>query len=377
MSSSAQHPYAIAMWDFSWLERRWPGAGYEDWNVALGQLAHRGYNAVRIDAYPHLISADAHRTWRLEPMWTQTSWGAQSPLSVTVLPSLIEFIRAARRYGIVVALSTWYRDGAARTRETIVTPADQARIWRDTLRRIEAAGLLDSILYVDLCNEFPQQRWAAYTAGRPESQVSKTEPSLVAWMRESIAELRNDYPTLAFTYSFHTEFDRWQELDVGMLDLLEVHTWMAGADDDRYNKAVGYGFERFAPIGFDNLARNGRREYEANRETYDALLFADIDRIADWSRAARLPVHTTEGWAVVDYKDWPGLDWDWILDLNARAVEYVASKGRWTGIATSNFCGPQFVGMWREVEWHQQLTTRITSAPLDEDLLVDSATADW
>ncbi|MBN1791595.1 MAG: cellulase, partial [Bacteroidales bacterium] len=24
-------PRAITMWDFSWLERRWPGAGYEDW----------------------------------------------------------------------------------------------------------------------------------------------------------------------------------------------------------------------------------------------------------------------------------------------------------------------------------------------------------
>lgn len=23
---------AITMWDFSWLERRWPGAGYEDWD---------------------------------------------------------------------------------------------------------------------------------------------------------------------------------------------------------------------------------------------------------------------------------------------------------------------------------------------------------
>ena len=25
-------PRAITMWDFSWLDRRWPGAGYEDWD---------------------------------------------------------------------------------------------------------------------------------------------------------------------------------------------------------------------------------------------------------------------------------------------------------------------------------------------------------
>jgi hypothetical protein len=29
------HRLAIAMWNFSWLERRWPGAGYEDWDRAL------------------------------------------------------------------------------------------------------------------------------------------------------------------------------------------------------------------------------------------------------------------------------------------------------------------------------------------------------
>jgi hypothetical protein len=28
-------PRTITMWDFSWLERRWPGAGYEDWDKAL------------------------------------------------------------------------------------------------------------------------------------------------------------------------------------------------------------------------------------------------------------------------------------------------------------------------------------------------------
>ncbi|MBM4057303.1 MAG: cellulase, partial [Planctomycetes bacterium] len=59
------HPVGIAMWDFSWLERRWPGAGYEDWDVAVGELADRGYEAVRIDAYPHLISAHADADWTL------------------------------------------------------------------------------------------------------------------------------------------------------------------------------------------------------------------------------------------------------------------------------------------------------------------------
>ena len=31
-------PRAITMWDFSWLERRWPGAGYEDWDQVFTSL---------------------------------------------------------------------------------------------------------------------------------------------------------------------------------------------------------------------------------------------------------------------------------------------------------------------------------------------------
>ena len=33
----------ITMWDFSWLDWRLPGAGCEDWDVALRELAERGY----------------------------------------------------------------------------------------------------------------------------------------------------------------------------------------------------------------------------------------------------------------------------------------------------------------------------------------------
>lgn len=37
-------------------------------------------------------------------------------------------------------------------------------------------------------------------------------------------------------------------------------------------------------------------------------------------------------------------------------------------ISTSNFCGPQFVGMWRDVEWHRRLTDIIHSAPVEKEL---------
>ncbi|MDR1392644.1 MAG: hypothetical protein LBJ62_01535 [Bifidobacteriaceae bacterium] len=49
---------------------------------------------------------------------------------------------------------------------------------------------------------------------------------------------------------------------------------------------------------------------------------------------------------------WAGYeDWDWILDPNAKGMAAACAADRWIGLCTSNFCGPRFVGMWREVAW--------------------------
>jgi hypothetical protein len=73
------------MWEFSWIERRWPGAGYEDWDRALDELTDRGYNAVRIDPFPHLLSTDPHRTWTIWPEWNTQDWGSPDVNRITLM----------------------------------------------------------------------------------------------------------------------------------------------------------------------------------------------------------------------------------------------------------------------------------------------------
>ncbi|MGA2348572.1 MAG: cellulase-like family protein, partial [Candidatus Sulfotelmatobacter sp.] len=94
-----------------------------------------------------------------------------------------------------------------------------------------------------------------------------------------------------------------------------------------------------------------------------------IDHHAAVSRKMKMPLITTECWGIVDYKDWPLLKWDWVKDLCALGAQHAASTGQWLAIATSNFCGPQFVGMWRDKAWHQQLTHTIKSAEIAAELL--------
>jgi hypothetical protein len=62
------------------------------------------------------------------------------------------------------------------------------------------------------------------------------------------------------------------------------------------------------------------------------------------------------------------LDWGWIKDLCELGLTQAAGSGRWVGMATSNFCGPQFVGMWQDVEWHKRLTDMIKTSNIDSDL---------
>lgn len=369
MKAKIAKPFAITMWDFSWLERRWPGAGYEDWDEALGELAERGYDAVRIDAYPHLVSADPHRSWEILPVWDQMTWGAQSLIRLSVLPGLTDFIARAKAHGIMVGLSTWYRQDRDDLRLNIKTPADQARIWIDTLRHIDRAGLLDRILYVDLCNEFPIPIWTPYLYGGPTgTEVRRTEPRIVHWMSESIRQVKVAYPRIDCTFSFCTQYRNWHEQDVSMLDFLEPHIWMANRTTSDYYERIDYHHELFDPRGMNNLVARGEEEYRAKKPYYDGKLTGEIENIAAWSRATGKALVTTECWALVDYKDWPGLDWGWIKDLTALGVEHAARQGRWVGIATSNFCGPQFRGMWRDVAWHRRLTDLIKSSPIDPDL---------
>ena len=351
---------AITMWDFSWLERRWPGAGYEDWDRALDELAERGYDAVRIDAYPHLVAADPEREWELLPMWNQSDWGSPARCRVRVMPELLTFLEKCARRNIRVGLSTWFREDTTQQRLLIPTPGRHAEIWKSVLDHIRAAGLLDVLLYVDFCNEWPLQLWAPFFRNDPDSPNMWATPASAAWMRESIQMLKTAYPEVRCCYSFTTELRNWKGTDVSYFDLLEPHIWMAQHSD--FNLRVGYKYERFETIGYENLVRHAERLYRSDEAHWQGALRNVIRSVAEWSRVSGKPLVTTECWGIVDYKDWPLLDWGWVKELCALGVEEASATGRWEATATSNFCGPQFVGMWRDIEWHQRLTKRLKSS---------------
>lgn len=365
------HPRAITMWDFSWLERRWPGAGFEDWDVALDELTERGYNAVRIEAYPHLVGVNPTKEWVLDEVWNQQDWGSPDRIKVQVQPALNEFIRKCGERDIRVGLSSWYRTDTTHQEMTITTPEIMAQRWINTLKTIDDAGLLDNILYVDLCNEWPGNIWAPFfNALYPKVYWGQWDaPESMEWMQKAIALVRDAYPDLPLVFSTDSQ-DLWRfDNDLSYFDLVEHHIWMANQKQGEFLKAIDYKNGRFDPQAYKNVQANAERVYREKPDYWNNLLLNQINETAAVAKRIGKPLITTECWGIIDYKDWPMLNWDWVKDLCEMGVKEAAATGQWVGIATSNFCAPQFVGMWRDVEWHRRLTTLIKSSSINPELL--------
>ncbi len=352
-------PRAIAMWDFSWLERRWAGAGYENWDEALDGLLERGYDAVRIDAYPHFVAADPKREWELIPIWHFLEWGAPCRTVVRVMPALLEFIGKCRDRGIGVGLSTWFREDRHNIRMHIADPLSHARVWIKTLRHIECAGLLDAIYYVDLCNEWPGPRWAPFfkNEGGPENDWNGCTDRSREWMVGALTEARSAYPQLSMSFSFAS--GPAIRGDFSFCDFFDPHIWLA-SQRGFYDK-IGYRYQMDIS-GLEAVSLHAEKLYRANPEYWLDGLRAAIDLFANFGRTQNRPMITTECWALVDYRDWPMLDWGYVKEICEVGAHHAAATGCWAAIATSNFCGPQFVGMWRDIPWHCRLTDAIKSA---------------
>ena len=361
-----KHPIAITMWDFSWLERRWPGAGYENWDIVLDELQERGYDAVRIDAYPHLLKEKDHDFFTIVPCWNQNTWGTPADLIIEPKANFLKFVKKCRERKIWIGLSSWFQKDLEERNRTIISPAVHAAIWRNVLFLLQKEELLDSILYLDFCNEWPMKQWAPfYNTSSSEDLLFESDRSL-EWISHSIRELKKDFPEIPMTFSSSgcPDFSQCSLKALQTMDFLEPHIWMVQANQGEYYKRVGYNFEKFDPVGYQNVVKNAEKIYRADPSYWLKQMEDLIHFAANQSKQVGLPLMTTECWGIVDYKDWPMLNWDWVKETCAYGTRVASNTGRWLGIASSNFCGPQFQGMWRDIDWHREMTKTIKGGEL-------------
>lgn len=154
----------MVFWDSTWLRRRYRGGGFEDWDRALHDLSARGYNAIRIDAYPHLIArepgGEESETFKDIPDHHPNFYGfgmRGSPWTSYINPrkALPEFLRLCRRHGVKVILTTWFKPTECRRNEQIEGADGLGRKFQIPVGCTEGWGMV-------LWTEHPLLDWAIH-----------------------------------------------------------------------------------------------------------------------------------------------------------------------------------------------------------------------
>lgn len=383
---------AITMWDSSWLRRRYAGGGFESFDQALDELKERGYNAVRIDAFPHMIANAPDGTNEERFLDTPgvswhkygfAQWGNQWTVYIYPRRDIVDFIRKARERGIYVALSTWLKPTWNQRNDQVEGPEGLIRIWDETLQFLDENGCLDNVIYVDVHNEIPEgacNMWLYYQLECLKNSPEKQKQFHRAYFTKVLRELKARWPGLSFTASFTGEFfQEANEADYSLWDLFDIHGWvdfapcniLAGTgyeehiahfgDPDRIYlnpTNIGYtGSVKRIPGDFylEEVNEKIHQSWKKHRSECIEWLEERCEKIAQIGRQYGVPVGNTEGWASVLWIEHPMLSWDFVKDAGLLAAQAGAKNG-FLFNCQSNFCEPQYLRLWRDVAYHQQVT---------------------
>jgi hypothetical protein len=385
--SALKKPAAIVMWDFSWILRHHRYGEFENWDRVLEGLAERGYNAIRIDAMPQFVAADISGKITLEfrsvkEGWKPSLWGNDYTMSFRPREALLEFLPKCRKYGINVGLATWFLRHGTERKEIFMEEGGLLRAWDETLSFLDSNGLLDNVIYIDLLNEYPN--WHGYDwlknklndladadklkLNNPEANIP--EPGALAksgnpWQQKLynefvsslIRKLRLKYPSLDFHASLDSSMDL-DKIDLSEYMALDYHIWFA-------HTGLIPGLSEVSAIDqtldYRRIYSDLLTYWKENRKNLIDWMDGRLGAISSAAAAHNIVCGNTEGWGPIFWFDHPELDWNWVRESATICVDLAKKHSNYKFLCTSNFTHPQFRGMWEDIDWHRNITTRIKS----------------
>jgi len=390
--SKIKKPIAIAMWDFSWLLRHYPAGEFEDWDRVLDGLAERGYNAIRMDAFPHQVAADPEGKVQEEfyypkNNWHPAMWGNNYTMYSRPREGLLEFLPKCRARNIRVGLATWFM---AYT-EKIKGLEGFVRVWDETLRFVEQHGLLDNVLYVDVLNEYPlfhgfnwlKEKLEAIKDAKLEEvvPVGENKEGANQWkavggvynevqrsyykhfMTEALKKLAEKWPGLDFfaSQTFNPAV-AWQDMDYSQFAAMDVHFWFMM--NEKLHGGTGY-WKNIHNISscpndleFAEVQKKVMGNWQANKAELVEWMENNVREVAEISKKLKIPCGNTEGWGPINWLDHPALTWDLVKEAGEMCARLGAKYGYMFN-CSSNFTHPQFPRLWNDVKWHQKVTSII------------------
>ncbi len=391
-------PLAITMWDSSWLRRRYPGGGFESFDTALDELVERGYNAVRIDAFPHMIAnaPDGTNSERfLDPTGVAhqkygfAQWG--SPWTVYIHPrrDIVEFIKKCEQRNVYIVLSTWLKPTIEPRNEWLDGPQDLVRVWDETLTFLAENNCLNNVIGVDVQNEFPYGGCNLWLFNQMErfNRDTATQTGLERktefyrnYFNTVIKNLRERWPDMPISSSNSDTFrDVDRNMDYSNFDWLDIHVWAQWEQMEKFSlvreayKNIGafgdpdklYTYEGniYTPglkripgdIHYETFNQQIQENWFKNRSHFEEWLEGQIAFVAQTGKKYGIPYGCTEGWGSIIWAEHPMLSWDMIKDAGMMAAK-LGKKYGYTFNCQSNFCQPQFISLWRDIDYHREIT---------------------
>jgi len=378
---SSKTPVALAMWDYSWLLRRYPGGGFEDWDRALDDLISRGYNAIRIDCFPQFIGADdlgaIHSEIHLPVKGKRRAlWGNEYSVDITPLESLITFLHKCAERKVAIVLASWFLGHGTSIHQEFSGAEGLIRAWDQTLSLIQSHDLLQDVLYVDLLNEYPL--WHGYQWLHDQlNAISPIDDTHFDFLNKSktkrytddqilyyncflntvLRSLKTKWPSTRFMASqTNTLNTPWSDQDTSLFDVLDIHLWMvyhqSFSEHSSYFSAIHSGRDKRLQLDAYKKMLDYWRRNKTDMTKWLSQGVADRKSLAD---DLDVPVGCTEGWGSVMWPYDQHLDWTFIKESGLAGAELGAKHG-YAFNCSSNFTHPHFTSLWNDIDWHREVT---------------------
>jgi hypothetical protein len=365
----------IAMWDFSWLYGHYQGGPFEDFDHAIDELKQRGFNTVRIDAFPLLVDSLARQGQKQyrKPADPMATWGhSEKDVEHDVPGELLDFMRTAKRKGVFVILSSWGQG----PKEAYAKREDFWRAWERVLDLLKENDLLSIVVYVDFDQEFPcfspfaselerlgkeppkgpavSDAQAMEAAARQDSAWNAAQTSFVRdYFNETLKHFQSHYPELRFTFSLTGFWKEVRAMEVKSLDVLELHIWISSPRFE--NRALSGNLVKDRNMKQDH--KDYMRRVRAAMQSVRPMLLGEMhNQLAftrDWSRELAAPVVVTEAWGPWWHMDHADLEWDWLYDWCEQCMGLSSEYDFW-GSTPWNFSHPYWKN-WSNVPWYRKV----------------------
>lgn len=377
-----KHPLAIAMWDFTWLQRHYEGGSFEDYDKAIDELVERGYNAVRIDCYPHLVAKDKNGNilekehWLPSPPYDKL-WGNDVEIELDVRHELVTFIHKLQDKGVYIGLSNWMHPSCSGRNSEVEGIDEFVRVWDETLQFLKENDCLKNVVYVDLLNEYPLWhgfKWLTKEIDKrkyrgihlPGQTYNSAQHKFYRdFAIEAIERLRAkwDFDFMACATENFWGHDE-SKTDFSSYDVMDVHLWVT-----HYHKMSG----KTGYLKYIHPLKNREKWTDINEkmmnlwndERDDIIKFLDkkMAAVEKVGNKYHIPYGNTEGWGAVMWDECPELQWDFIKEAGLECAK-LAVKHNYSFICTCNFCHPHFTGLWDDIQWHKEITSIIKNADI-------------